>query len=100
MLYYDRIDVSERIDVNKTSESKKCNICHCWHFLDKGFKFRLDGCNECHNVLMMFMNLSNIAIPNIDGVDYLCIISGISKTEAVNLMQIVDLGGKVEHCKF
>ena len=28
MLYYDRIDVSEDIDVNKTSVSKECNICH------------------------------------------------------------------------
>ena len=28
MLYYDRIDFSEGIDVNKTSESKECNICH------------------------------------------------------------------------
>ena len=28
MLYYDRTDVSEEIDVNKTSESKECNICH------------------------------------------------------------------------
>ena len=28
MLYYDRIDVSEGIDVIKTSESKKCNISH------------------------------------------------------------------------
>ena len=27
MLYYDRIDVSEGIDVNKTSASKECNIC-------------------------------------------------------------------------
>ena len=27
MLYYDRIDVSERIDINKTSASKECNIC-------------------------------------------------------------------------
>ena len=26
MLYYDRIDVSEGIDINKTSESKKCDI--------------------------------------------------------------------------
>ena len=25
-LYYDRIDVSEKIDVNKTSESKECDI--------------------------------------------------------------------------
>ena len=29
MLYYDRIDVSEGIDINnKTSASKECDICH------------------------------------------------------------------------
>ena len=28
MLYVNRIDVSEGIDVNKTSESKQCDICH------------------------------------------------------------------------
>ena len=28
MLHYDGIDVSEGIDVNKTSESKEYNICH------------------------------------------------------------------------
>ena len=28
MLYLDRIDVSEGIDVNKTSASKECDICH------------------------------------------------------------------------
>ena len=26
MLYYDRIDVSEGIDVNETGESKECDI--------------------------------------------------------------------------
>ena len=39
MLYYNRIDVFKRINVNKTSESKECDICHYWYFLDKGFKF-------------------------------------------------------------
>ena len=39
MTYYDRIDVSEVIDVNMTSESKEWNICHCWYFLNKCFKF-------------------------------------------------------------
>ena len=39
MLYYDRIVVFERIDVKNTNESKECNICHYWHFLDKRFKF-------------------------------------------------------------
>ena len=28
MSYYDRIDVSEGIDVNKTSASKECDIYH------------------------------------------------------------------------
>ena len=28
MLYFDRIDVSEGIDVNKTSAWKKCDTCH------------------------------------------------------------------------
>ena len=32
MLYYDRIDVSERIDDNKTSASKECDDCHYWYF--------------------------------------------------------------------
>ena len=27
MLYYDRIDVAERIDINKTNASKECDIC-------------------------------------------------------------------------
>ena len=37
------------------------------------------------------MNLIDIDILNIKGVDYCCIISGISKSEAINLMQNIDL---------
>ena len=36
MLEYDRIDISEGIDVNKTSGSKECDICHYWYFKDIG----------------------------------------------------------------
>ena len=57
MLYFDRIDVSEGIDVNQTSESKECNICHYWYFLDKDFKFQPNVCNGCYDLLMMFINL-------------------------------------------
>ena len=40
MLQYDRIDVSEGIDVNKTSSSKEWDLyCHYWFFKDVGFKF-------------------------------------------------------------
>ena len=40
---------------------------------------------------MMSMNLSNIAILNIKGSDYCCIISFIRKNDAINLMQNADL---------
>ena len=36
----------------------------------------------------MVMNLRDIAILNIIGSEYCCIISGISKNEAINLMKI------------
>ena len=36
---FDIIDFPERIDVNKTSRSKKCDICHYWYFSKKAFKF-------------------------------------------------------------
>ena len=40
---------------------------------------------------MMSVNLSDIAILNIKGSDYCCIISRISKNEAINVMQNADL---------
>ena len=45
------------------------------------------------------MNLSDIAILNIKGSDYPCIISLISKNEPINVMQNVALTKKVEHYK-
>ena len=61
-------------------------------FKNKGFKFQPHVCNGCHNLLMMSINLSNIAILNIKGAVYCCIISKISKSEA--LMQNIDLTEK------
>ena len=82
MLYFDRIGVSKGIDVNKTSESKKFDICHYFYFLDKGFKCHSDVCNGCHDVLMISKNFSNIAILNINLADYCCIIRRISESGA------------------
>ena len=57
-------------------------------FLNKGFKFQPNFCNRCNDLLMMSLNLSDIAILNIKSTDYRCIISGISKSEAINLCKI------------
>ena len=45
MLYYNRIDISESIDVNKIRASKQYIICHYWHLLAKGFKYQSTVCN-------------------------------------------------------
>ena len=94
MLYYDRTDVSEGKGVNKTSASKECDICHYCYFLDNRFKFQTNICNGCHDLLTMSINLSNISISNIRGVDYRCNVNGISKIGTVNLLQNADLTKK------
>ena len=75
MLYFERIGVSEGINVTKTSASKECDICHYCYFLNYSFKFQPNVCNRYHNLLMMSMNLNDIAILNVKGFDYRCIIS-------------------------
>ena len=60
-------------------------------FLDKDFKFQTNLCIGCRDLLMMSVNLSDIAISNIKSADYCCIISGISKCYSINLMQNVNL---------
>ena len=70
ILYDDRVDVSEEIDVNKTSISKECDICHYWYFLNKRFTFQPYVFNRSYDLLMMSMNLSAIAILNIKGTNY------------------------------
>ena len=42
-------------------------------------KFQPNVCNRCHDLLMISINLSDIAILNIRGSDYCCIVSLISK---------------------
>ena len=97
MLYYDRIDVSEGIDVNKKSESKERDVCHYWYLFNHNFKFQPSICNRYHGLSVMSVNLSNIAILNIKGSDYCCIINLISKNEAIILLRNFDLPKNVEH---
>ena len=94
MLYFDRIDVSEGIGVNKTSASNECDICHYCYFLNKALEFQTNVYNRCHDLLMTSINLSDIAILNIRSADHRCTVSGISKSEAMNIMQNTDFTEK------
>ena len=49
-----------------------------------GFQFKAHVCNKCHDILMTAYELQNIAISDVKGIDFRCILWGISKDEAVN----------------
>ena len=83
MLQYEKIYVSEGIDVNKTSASKECGLCHYWFFKDIGFKFEEHVCNKCHDLLTIAYSLKDIAILNAKGATFRCILMGISKNEGL-----------------
>ena len=83
MLQYLKIDASEGIDVNKTSASKECELCHYWFFKNIGFKFEKHVCNGCHDLLTMAYSLKNIAILSAKGATFRCLLMGISKNEAL-----------------
>ena len=83
MLQYEKIDVSEGIDVNKTSASKECELCHYWFFKDIGFKFEEHVCNKCHDLLTMAYSSKNIAILGGKGATFRCLLMDISENEAL-----------------
>ena len=94
MLEYDRIDISEGIDINKTSASKECNIYHYWHFLDKYFNYDPYLCNGCHDLMQKAMSFKNVAIVSIKGNDYRIHFCYISKNDAIALMNNSNLNDK------
>ena len=57
MLEYNRINISEEIDINQTSASKKGNICYYWYFEDICFKHEPYRFNGCHDLMQKAMSL-------------------------------------------
>ena len=76
MLQYEKIDVSEGIDVNKRSSSKESMLSHYWFFKDVRLKFEEHVCNGCHDLL-------TIAIFIAKGASFRCILWGISRNKAL-----------------
>ena len=83
MLRYQKIDISEGIDINKTNASKECELCHYWFFKDIGFRFEEHVCNKCHDLLTIDYSLKDIEILNAKGTTFRCILMGISKNEGL-----------------
>ena len=87
MLKYNRIDISEKIDINKSNDkSKECDICHYWNFLDKNFSYQPHLCNGFHDLMQKTMSFNDVAIVSIKGNDYRIHFCYMSKDDAINIM--------------
>ena len=86
MLQYNRINISEGIDVNKTNKSKECKICHYWYFLDKNFSYGPYLCDGCYNIIQKSIDFKNIAIVHVKGIAYRIHFQYMSKRKAKSLM--------------
>ena len=82
---YDRINISEGIDVNKTSASKACDICHYWYFKDIGFKYEPYHCNGCRDLMQKAMSFKDVAIVYIKGSAYRIHFWYIIKDDAISI---------------
>ena len=94
MLEYDRIDISEEIDIGKTNKSRKYDIFHSWYFLDKNFNYEKYLCNGCHDLMQKTMNFNDVAIVSIKGNDYRIHFWYMSKNDAIVLMANSNLKDK------
>ena len=98
MLEYDRIDISEGIDINKCEEtSRECSLCKFYYFLDdKSFKYGPYLCDGCYDMSMKVNSMQNLTIMNHNGNHYHVNFVFMSKKEAYNLIKnatIIDKKG-------
>ena len=62
-LQYERIVISEGIDIHKTNASKVCMLCNYWYFKDVRCKFKQRVCNKC-SIKRIFSKSKRIEIIN------------------------------------
>ena len=97
MLEYDRLDIAEGIDINKTNASREYNIRYYWYLLDKNFNYEPYLCNGCHDLMQKSMNFNDVAIASIKGNDYRIHFWYMSKYDAISIMKNSNLNTGIAH---
>ena len=60
MLKYDKIDIIEGIDHDKTSKSRECMFYHYWYYLNNNFSYGPFTCDGCYNIVQRSTDFKNI----------------------------------------
>ena len=84
MLQYEKIDISEGIDIDKSNKSKICMFWHYWCFKGIADTSESHVCNKYHDISLMAYELKDIAIIHVKGVDYRCVLWKKTRNGAIN----------------
>ena len=88
MLEYDRIDISEGIDINECEEtSRKCRLCKFYYFFDKNVKYGPYLCDGCYDMSMKAVSMQNVTIINHNANYYRVIFVFMTKKDVYNLIK-------------
>ena len=82
MLKYDKVDITEDIDLNKTNKSKQCMFCHLWCYLNKNFSYGPFTCDGYYNIVQKSIDFKDTAIIYIKKTAYRVYFKNISKNKA------------------
>ena len=97
MFEYNRIDISEGIDIKKCKEtSRECNLWKFYYFLDKSINYGPYLCNGCYDISLEAVSIKNLAIINHNGNHYRVNFAFLSKKDGYNLIKnasIIDKKG-------
>ena len=96
MLKYDKIDITEAIDVDKTNKSRECMFCHYWYYVNKHFSYGPFTCDGCYNIVQRSTNFKNIAIVHIKNNVYRIYFKDISKHKAKKFVNKFNLMSKTD----
>ena len=66
MLEYDRINISEGIDIKKCKKtSRECSLCKFYYFIDKNFSYGPYLCDGCYDMSMKAVSMLLLIIMEI-----------------------------------
>ena len=94
LLVYEKINISDGIDVDMSDKSNGCMLCHYWYFLDKNFSYGPYLCDGCYNMMEKCNKLKNIAIVYVKESVYRICFLYMTIPEAKKLMTNSNLIGK------
>ena len=82
VLVYEKINISDGIDVDMSDKSKECMLCHYRYFLDKNFSYGPYLCDGCYNMMQKCNKHKNIAVVRVEESVHRICFQFMSKCEA------------------